>query len=253
MDEYKNLLALLNGIEDDLQRELSALINQFRDTVRDMVDTLDRSLLVAAIADSANQFRLRASQIIAQYTARMFSATELFLSSQDVELNTDTGTRINLFTQSALQWVGAMIGLITGVILNENVDINKALFSKSASIETGVSAFSKAENSMNRGTQLAIFTTVNAIIFDSYKREQDRVDVKLRKMAIAVIDTRTTKTCKAVNGQSVFIEDRFILRNRPRFSRRMYMPPFHWNCRTSAIIVRSIREERILQSQIIGE
>ncbi len=54
-----------------------------------------------------------------------------------------------------------------------------------------------------------------------------------QKIAIAVLDSKTTNCCKEVHGQIQNIEDPFILTGEPRFADEMQYPAFHWYCRTS--------------------
>ena len=59
-----------------------------------------------------------------------------------------------------------------------------------------------------------------------------RLPPNLWKVAIAVIDLRTTDTCAEVNGQTQPLDQPFSLIADPRYADEMQGPPFHRNCRT---------------------
>ncbi len=63
---------------------------------------------------------------------------------------------------------------------------------------------------------------------------------RLEKMAVAVIDDKTTECCLEVHGQVQPIGAPFQLVGEPHFAPEMEKPPFHWNCRT-AVALYSIR------------
>jgi hypothetical protein len=59
------------------------------------------------------------------------------------------------------------------------------------------------------------------------------------KQAVAVLDNRTTQTCRNVDGQKQPVNEPFQLTGTPRFADEMMEPPFHWYCRTTVAIVRN--------------
>jgi hypothetical protein len=59
------------------------------------------------------------------------------------------------------------------------------------------------------------------------------------KQAVAAIDDRTTDCCLQVNGQTVPMDDEFVLTGTPRYADRLGWPAFHWYCRTSVAMVRA--------------
>lgn len=56
------------------------------------------------------------------------------------------------------------------------------------------------------------------------------------RQAVAVIDERTTPTCRNVNGQVVGMNEPFRLTGG--FAGEMMQPPFHMSCRTTVALVR---------------
>jgi len=69
-------------------------------------------------------------------------------------------------------------------------------------------------------------------------RSADRAKVTFLRQAVAAIDEKTTDCCLQVHGQVVRMEGRFHLTGTPRFADYMKDPPFHWNCRTSQVLVK---------------
>lgn len=61
---------------------------------------------------------------------------------------------------------------------------------------------------------------------------------KWGRMAVAVLDARTTETCRLVDGQVVGQGGAFTLRGTPRYADQMMHPPFHEHCRTTERLVR---------------
>ena len=60
-----------------------------------------------------------------------------------------------------------------------------------------------------------------------------------QRQAIAAVDGRTTDCCLAVTGQIVNMDEPFHLTAEPRpWGDDVMAPPFHWNCRTSAVLYR---------------
>ncbi|MBN1815379.1 MAG: hypothetical protein JXA14_26340 [Anaerolineae bacterium] len=57
------------------------------------------------------------------------------------------------------------------------------------------------------------------------------------KQAVPAIDERTTDCCLRVAGQVVPFRAKFKLSGTPRFADEMDWSPFHWNCRTSVVMV----------------
>jgi hypothetical protein len=58
------------------------------------------------------------------------------------------------------------------------------------------------------------------------------------KQAIPCIDTHTTDCCLQVCGQVVPFSGQFHLTGTPYFASHQDWSPFHWNCRTSVVLVR---------------
>lgn len=57
-----------------------------------------------------------------------------------------------------------------------------------------------------------------------------------RRQAIAGIDERTTNCCLQVHGQTVGMNEDFLLTGTPRYADRQKDPPFHDRCRTSVAL-----------------
>lgn len=72
------------------------------------------------------------------------------------------------------------------------------------------------------------------------------------KMAVAVIDLRTTETCRNVHGQVQPMDGLFDLDGwSPAFADQMTGPPFHHFCRTGVAFLLSSDQE--IAGEIIGE
>ena len=69
-------------------------------------------------------------------------------------------------------------------------------------------------------------------------RSADRARVTFLRQAVAAIDEKTTDCCLSVHGQVVGMEERFHLTGTPRFADYMKDPPFHYNCRTSQVLIK---------------
>jgi len=69
-------------------------------------------------------------------------------------------------------------------------------------------------------------------------RSADRAKVIFMRQAVAAIDEKTTNCCLAVHGQIVKMEGHFHLTGTPRFADYMKDPPFHYNCRTSQVLLK---------------
>lgn len=61
---------------------------------------------------------------------------------------------------------------------------------------------------------------------------------KWGRVAVAVLDERTTQTCRLVDGQTAAQGEPFTLRGTPRYADQMMHPPFHEHCRTTERLVR---------------
>lgn len=82
-------------------------------------------------------------------------------------------------------------------------------------------------------------------------RSAERAKVTFLRQAVAAIDERTTDTCLQVHGQVIEMEGRFHLTGSPRFADYMKDPPFHWNCRTSQVLVKAEeRNDELTQAMI---
>lgn len=82
--------------------------------------------------------------------------------------------------------------------------------------------------------------------------EAGRLPPNLMKVALAVIDTRTTETCLQVNGQVAKLDQPFLLVGEPRYADQMDGPPFHDDCRTMMAIYLSEYDDGIMK-EIQGE
>lgn len=69
-------------------------------------------------------------------------------------------------------------------------------------------------------------------------RSADRAKVTFLRQAVAAIDEKTTNCCLEVHGQVVRLDGRFHLTGTPRFADYMKDPPFHYNCRTSQVLIK---------------
>ena len=58
-----------------------------------------------------------------------------------------------------------------------------------------------------------------------------------KHQAVAAIDDRTTDCCLRVNGQIQPLDKPFQLDGTPRFASEQMHPPFHWNCRSSEVLL----------------
>ena len=67
---------------------------------------------------------------------------------------------------------------------------------------------------------------------------QDDAEPDFMRQAIAAIDERTTDCCLRVHGQTIRMNDQFVLRGTPRYADRMSRPGFHDYCRTSVALVK---------------
>lgn len=250
MDEYTKLLRLLLAIEKKIQNEISVLINAFRDELLANSMDVSRSELIPIANGMIQQLNIPVAMVIDGYTESVISAVEQFALSQDAPIAAILITqRIGKLVSDSQQWITALSALIYQAISNENVDLDRALFSKQIT-QDDASAFRKGQNSMRLSTQFALFAFVNGIVIDAYMAEQDKANSRFRKMAIAKLDDATTDTCKTIHRQSVPLAGKFSLTKRPRFARFMDMPPFHWHCRTSAILIRSKQEEKLILDQL---
>lgn len=82
-------------------------------------------------------------------------------------------------------------------------------------------------------------------------RSAERAGVTFMRQAVAAIDERTTDTCLQVHGQVVRMEERFHLTGTPRFADYMKDPPFHYNCRTSQVLVKpEERNDELTQAMV---
>lgn len=59
---------------------------------------------------------------------------------------------------------------------------------------------------------------------------------RIKKVAVAAVDSRTTDCCLRVNGQVRGVDEPFHLSGSPRFSDEMDWSPFHHYCRTSVAL-----------------
>lgn len=91
------------------------------------------------------------------------------------------------------------------------------------------------------------------------KKKVSYVGKKIVKVAVPVIDQRTTRTCLNVAGQRKDVNENFTLTGSPApFGRSLAYPPFHWNCRTvvlmdiediSAVDSKSIKKSAVAQKR----
>jgi hypothetical protein len=231
-----------------MQDELRGHIATFRETLMDLSETQSRQQLMISATMLIESLKATARSILGQYTQRIILAAEGFLNSQSVD-RAEVMERINKFISDGQQWIGVLMGLLSQTIPNTNIDLNRAVFSKQLT-QDDASAIRKGGNSMTLHTQFAIFSLANGVILDGYLREQSQTNARLSKLAIAVIDDATTETCTKAHRQVKPVGAPFVLSGRPRFAKRIMMPPFHWHCRTSAVIVRSKREQTLLLEQL---
>ncbi len=75
---------------------------------------------------------------------------------------------------------------------------------------------------------------------------------RYKKIAIAIIDDRTTQTCRRVHGQVRNIDQPFHLTGSPRYADYMDYPAFHRWCRTSVALFDE-RYDDGLSDMLIGE
>lgn len=246
MEEYLRLLRALNKLEEALQAELLTIINELRLQLIDFSDSPDQLKNASIVAIQGA--KIAVSRIANSYITTVTQLAAPFLSIQSVEISI-SGSRFQTFVDSVVRWLDTLLGMILQAADNPNVDLHRAVFPTRIT-QDDASAFRLGTNSMKLHTQLAIFTLANGVILDSYINEQDSTNARLSKIAVSKIDDRTTKTCVNINGQAVPVTGKFELTHRPRFARLMDMPPFHHNCRTSALIVRSKNQLSRLQEEI---
>lgn len=82
------------------------------------------------------------------------------------------------------------------------------------------------------------------------KTKQNYIGKKIVKVAVPVIDKRTTRTCLNVAGQRKDVTEKFHLTGSPApFGRDLDYPPFHWNCRT--VVLMDIEDVTAVNSKAI--
>lgn len=78
-------------------------------------------------------------------------------------------------------------------------------------------------------------------------RPGERKDVFM-KVAVAVLDERTTECCLRVHGQVQPLDQPFRLTGTPRFADEMDWPAFHNHCRTSVALINANHDKNIPDS-----
>lgn len=248
MNQYLRLLRALIALENKIQSEMNEVISRFRLALMEASATMDRLQLSSLATQLIRGVHLEVTAIADNYAASVIEAVTPFIESQDVPVQ-QIFQRVTIFIGNVVSWVTAMSSMVSQAIANDNVDLNRALFSKQIT-QDGASAIRKSRNSMQTATQLGIFTFANSITLDSYETYQAQSNTKMFKVAIAKLDDNTTKTCKRAHKQVVPVSSDFILTERPRFAKRMKMPPFHFNCRTSVLLIKSQAEKSAILSQL---
>jgi hypothetical protein len=71
-----------------------------------------------------------------------------------------------------------------------------------------------------------------SLVWTGFEEMVTPFEGQVQKMAVAVIDERTTECCLLVHGQVQYIGQPFHLTGDPHFASEMEKPPFHWHCRT---------------------
>ena len=86
-------------------------------------------------------------------------------------------------------------------------------------------------------TNAASFWATN-LVWDAFDETigTKRGGREFAKVAVAVLDERTTDCCLKVHGQVVPFREPFHLTGTPRFADHMDWPGFHWYCRTSVAV-----------------
>jgi len=247
VDIYKTLLRLLAQVEKSLQEALSRLLEAVRTSLLEMSTIVSREALFSIGTQAINDMMLQAKITISQHIDAILSAANEILSLQSVDTITrlSINDAINAFIESASAYIPILLTNFQQTVQNEAIDLTRNVFSKRIT-QDDASVFRKGGNGLALSTSIAIFTLANRSILTGYKADSPNN----RKMAIAVTDDHTTDTCKRVNGQVVRVDKPFKLSGRPRFARLMDYPPFHYNCRTSMVLIRDKQDEARLLEQI---
>jgi len=141
------------------------------------------------------------------------------------------------------EWVGVLNLQISAEIArlrSSSADINDAfnrLFAEEIA-DGRVSVWRSGLNSMKLSGQRNVWDAGNTLLVALYAAVATSMREEIYRQASAVVDERTTETCRNVNGQTVALDEPFTLYGSPRFANRMMNPPFHWNCRTTAILFK---------------
>lgn len=134
-------------------------------------------------------------------------------------------------------------------------EVRQALFGKGGDT---ASSFEKIDNSRKLNLTNIIWTVGGTAVSSIIDATNSKSSDTLMKMAMAVIDRRTTNCCLRVHGQIQPNNKPFILTGYPSFDSKMMQPPFHWNCRTSVItyvdrIIPLKEQQKNMRSLAISE
>jgi hypothetical protein len=188
--------------------------------VRDVLDTLRNTLQGIARAAVSEAATLGTSSAVAQVAAYQKSGAVVPVARQLADVEALTAS-----------WMAAVTGQV------ETVATMAA-----AGTEAGMVEAALVPSHINREGSKWIASAVAAAfsgwIAGAAMPGMPVEDVQgWQRQAIAAVDGRTTDCCLAVNGQIVDWDKPFKLTADPRpWGDALERPPFHWNCRTSAVV-----------------
>jgi hypothetical protein len=93
------------------------------------------------------------------------------------------------------------------------------------------SAWELARNSLSSAIVLLIWSHGNGLVIRLARAAGDRDGIEYQKQAIAALDSRTTRICRAVNRQIQPLDRPFNTIVGPQMN-----PPFHHYCRTAVVL-----------------
>jgi hypothetical protein len=205
------------------RRSLELVLQQDNplDDVRDILRNLERQLradLAAIFVYAMSLGRQEAERQLQFYNVRPDALDSITLTTQTQSAQDAVMSRFD--AQKAAIIALLLMGASAAQIIGE---------------AERVGVFSAAEftNVASYWSTRLVWDSFDNSLFNTAKR------FNYQKVAVAVLDERTTDCCLKVHGQVVPFRDKFHLTGTPRFADHMSWPAFHWYCRTSIAVYQS--------------
>ncbi len=159
-----------------------------------------------------------------------YGKSEAIAQLKDYQLTPPAKDSVGLSTEA-----DAALAAILAVVTQQDLTI-QALVLTGATREVILGTERRAGALLSSSVIAVAARWVASMVWEGFEGIVTPYQAQLQKMAVAVIDDKTTECCLEVHGQVEYLGAPFHLTGDPHFAEEMEKPPFHWHCRTSVAL-----------------